>query len=213
MGVLVTEDPSNCTHLASPRIVRTRKFVCALARAPMVISTKYIDDCLAQNTKLNPDDYVLSDPDGEERQSFKLTEALSRARENKGRLLHGMTIYCTETANGGFDTYKAIVEANGGECRLYKARPSSAALLKVEGGDHNPDEIESETPEPVYLLSGSTPEETRLWPKFRKMVEGKGKLPRIVETDWILNTALRQEMHWYEQYALSEARINNASAS
>ncbi|KAL8727923.1 MAG: hypothetical protein Q9181_005524 [Wetmoreana brouardii] len=204
MGVLVTQDPIHCTHLASPGIVRTKKFVCALARAPMVISTEYIDDCLAKNERLEPEDYLLNDPVGEQKQGFRLSDAVSRAKNHRGQLLHGMSIYCTEPVKGGFDVYKAIIEANGGTCILYKARAGSMAASRAGGLEEDPDDMDTGKPEFVYLVSGSSPAEVALWPKFRQMVQGIGKLPRITETDWLLNSALRQELHWKDVYELKE---------
>ncbi|KAL8949659.1 MAG: hypothetical protein Q9222_004260 [Ikaeria aurantiellina] len=209
MGILVTQDPLHCTHLASPSIVRTKKFVCALARAPMVISTDFVNDCLAKNSRLEPEDYLLSDPAGEQKVGCKLSDAVSRAKNHRGHLLRGMSLYCTETVKGGFDVFKAITEANGGKCLLYKARAGSTIASKAGGQEDEPEDMDTDDPQYIYLISGSTPAEAALWPKFRQMVQGTGKLPRIAETDWLLNSALRQELHWDEIYALSEERIKN----
>lgn len=208
MGILVTQDPTHCTHLASPKILRTRKFVCALAHAPIVISTDYVVDCLAKDERLEPDDYLLNDPAGEQRLGFVLSEATSRAKNDRGRLLKGMSIYCTESVPGGFDTYKAIIESNGGKCLLYKARAGSA---RAAGHDEDPDGMADDEAGYTYLVSGVSPAEFGLWTKFRSMVLGTGKLPRIADTDWLLNLALRQEMHWNERYGLTEQSVRNTS--
>ncbi|KAL8700972.1 MAG: hypothetical protein Q9201_005164 [Fulgogasparrea decipioides] len=204
MGVLVTQDPTHCTHLASPGIVRTKKFVCALARAPVVISTEYVDNCLAKNERLEPEDYLLNDPVGEQKQGFRLSDAVSRAKNHRGQLLQGMSIYCTEPVKGGFDVYKAIIEANGGTCILYKARAGSMAASRAGGHEEDSDGMDTGKPEYIHLVSGNSAAEVALWPKFRQMVQGIGKLPRIAETDWLLNSALRQELHWKDVYELKE---------
>ncbi|KAL9029062.1 MAG: hypothetical protein Q9196_002644 [Gyalolechia fulgens] len=211
MGVLVTQEPTQCTHLASPSILRTKKFVCALAHAPVVISTDYVDDCLAKDERLEPDDYLLNDPAGEERLGFVLSEAMSRAKNHRGRLLRGMTIYCTEPVKGGFDTYKAIIEANGGTCLLYKARASSATASRPTGPGGDPEGMADDETDYIYLISGPSPAEIPLWSRFRSMVHAAGKHPRVVETDWLLNSALRQQVHWNEGYQLTEERVNNGS--
>ena len=209
MGVLVTQDPTHCTHLASPSILRTKKFVCALAHAPIVISTDYVDDCLAKDKRLEPDDYLLNDPAGEQRLGFELSGALSRAKNHRGRLLRGMTIYCTEPVKGGFDTYKAIIESNGGRCLLYKARASSATVPKAAGPEEGSEGMAEDEVEYIYLISGLSAAEAALWDKFRSMVRATGKHPRVVETDWLLNSALRQELHWDEVYELTEKLVSN----
>lgn len=37
----MTTRPSECTHLLCPHLVRTEKFLCALARAPFILSAKW----------------------------------------------------------------------------------------------------------------------------------------------------------------------------
>lgn len=204
---MLSVDPTNFTHLAAPNIIRTQKFICALAQAPIVLSTDFVDKCLEENTNLPPEQFLLSDPEGEKRLGIKLTGVIARAKENKGRLLHGYSIYCTETVHGGFDTYKSIVEANGGKCFLYRARAGSSTS-RVGGLDGDADGSVSETPEYAYLLSGVAHDEVRLWPKFRQMAQAMGKIPRIVRTDWMLDLALSQRDTWHETYELTEDNVS-----
>jgi len=167
-----------------------------------------MDQCLAQNEKLSPDDFPLSDVEGEKRLGFKLAEATKRAKANKNRLLQDFSIYCTENIFGGFDTYKSIVEANGGKCMLYRARAGSVTSSRAGGFDGNSDSnSESERDEYMYLMSGVTPEEARLWPKFRQMVQDIGKTPRIVRTDWMLDLALFQQIRWRASYELKDSEV------
>ncbi|KAI4116854.1 MAG: hypothetical protein LQ345_002796 [Seirophora villosa] len=207
-GILVTQDPTHCTHLAAPNLLRTRKFICALAYAPMVISSDYIDDCLAKEKRLEPEDYLLKDSDGEQRHGFQLNDSLSRAKNHRGRLLRGMTIYCTEAIKGGFDTYKAIIESNGGKCLLYKGRSGSVTASRAAGQEEDPNGTVENGAKHLYLVSGTTPAEVALWSKFRSMVQGAGLVPRIAETDWLLNVALRQELHWSDRCELKEEYVS-----
>lgn len=174
----------------------------------MVISTEFVDDCLAKNAWRDPEDYLLKDPEREAILGFQLSEAVGRAKIHRGQLLHGIPLYCTETVKGGFDVYKAIVEANGGRCLLYKARAGSIASSRVGGRDDDPDAMETDEPEYVYLVTGNTPVEMALWPKFRQMVQSIGKHARIVQTDWLLDSAIRQELHWDDIYEYKEDRVS-----
>lgn len=192
---MLTQEPGSCTYLAAPSIVRTQKFICALARGPIVLSTDFVDQCLAQNKRLQPEDFELKDVEGEARLGFKLTEVTARAKENKGHLLHGYVVYCTEAIHGGFDTYKAIAEVNGGKCLLYRARAGSHPVARAAGHDDDED-----SPQYLYLLSGDTPEEVKLWPKFRQLAEGNDMVPRIVKCDWMIEMAMSQRMQWQEYY-------------
>lgn len=208
LGILIIPDATNCSHLASPHIVRTQKFICALAHAPIVLSTDFIDDCLHSNERLDPNSYLLKDAEGEGRIGHKLSDALVRAKQNKGRLLQGMQIYVTEAIHGGFETYKAIVEVNGGKCFLYRARAGSHTAPRANTDDSDADDNDdNERFRNVYLISGTTPAEAKLWPRFRQMVEAKGKAPLVVRNDWMLNIALSQEIHWKDHYALTEKDV------
>ena len=205
LGILITQDPANCTHIAAPRILRTPKFLCAMAYAPVLLSTHFVDDCLAQNALLPLDDYRLEDSDGESRHEVDLAEVTIRAKANKCRLLRNDVIYCTEHIHGGFDAYKSIVEANGGRCLLYRARAGSVASSKM--GDAISEQPENIGLEHIYLISGTTPKDAKLWPKFRDMVHAIGKCPRIVKNDWILDVALTQEMRWKDIYEMTDSDI------
>jgi hypothetical protein len=43
----MTTKPSDCTHLVAPHLVRTEKFLCGLAAAPIVLSDKWALDSAA----------------------------------------------------------------------------------------------------------------------------------------------------------------------
>ena len=202
-------DAITCTHLAAPNIVRTEKFICALAHAPTIVSTDFIDDCLDQDELLDPDDYLLDDEDGEKRLGYKLSDSLRLAQKNKGKLLKGYAIYCTESIHGGFETYRAIINVNGGKCHLYRARAGSHTGLQSNQEEDEPQPGDRRTPQHIYLISGVTPEEARLWPKFRQMAAEMGKIPRVVRNDWMLNLALSQEVHWKDTYALTDNDIES----
>ena len=176
-----------------------------MAHAPVVISTDFVDHCLARNKLLSLDNFALNDVEGEKRLGFTIADATTRAEENKGRLLRGYTIYCTENIRGGFESYKSIVEANGAKCMLYRARAGSIAA-RTGPFDETEDNEEAEY---VYLISGASTEEKKLWPKFRTMVQGVGKRPRIVRSDWMLDLALRQEVRWLDSYELVDGEVDS----
>jgi mediator of DNA damage checkpoint protein 1 len=43
MGVKFTTKPNECTHLVARGIVRTEKFLCAMAVAPFVVTAKWAE--------------------------------------------------------------------------------------------------------------------------------------------------------------------------
>ncbi|KAI9839929.1 MAG: hypothetical protein M1819_000121 [Sarea resinae] len=204
LGIIVTEDPSQCTHLAAPQIVRTVKFVCALANAPIVVSTDFVDHCIREDEVPSATDYPINDPDGEERLGINLQAAITRAKSNKHRLLAGQTIYCTAGVNGGFETYKSIVEANGGSCLLYRGRAGSVPRMGVVHDGAAGEQDETDEKDVVYLISDTVPDEVRLWDKFRQVATKNKRVPRIVPTEWILDVAMSQEMQWKDKHKLDE---------
>ncbi|KIX94498.1 uncharacterized protein Z520_09884 [Fonsecaea multimorphosa CBS 102226] len=190
LGILVITDPSKATHLAAPNIVRTQKFVIALAYAPLVISTDFIDACLDEDKLLDPEKYKLHDKENEKRFQLSLDKSRQRAKKNANQLLQGRCIYCVENIPGGFDTFKAIVEANGGRCMLWKNRKGT---IVPSGRDDNHD---------VYLLSDNGKGNEGLCSRFKEMAEGSRKVPRIVRSDWLLETAMSQEIQPTKRYEL-----------
>lgn len=204
LGILVVQDARKCSHLAAPSILRTPKFVNALAYAPVIINIEYITQCLKKNELLDPRDFELVDKAAEERFSFSLKEAAIKAKQNKNKLLQGYNIYCVESIRGGFDAFKSIVDANGGNCLLFRGRVSHK-VQQPDSDDESSDEEPSERE--VYLLSSVAPEHQKLWPRFRQMVEEIGKTPRIVRVDWLLDIAMSQELHVADTYELDEETI------
>ncbi|KAI9804370.1 MAG: hypothetical protein M1833_007177 [Piccolia ochrophora] len=211
LGILIIQDPTSCTHLVAPSIVRTQKFVCTLSSAPIVLSTSFIDHCLEQNAlPARIEKFILRDPESERRYGFKLATALKHAKANKRRLLRGVSVYCTPGVHGGFDTYKAIVEANGGMAFLFRARAGSVSRRRVVGDDNKEEDPEEDSDEEgeedaadvVYLLSGDSDEEKRLWERFKAMVRENDMVPKVVKTEWLLDVAMAQEMRAADAYAL-----------
>ncbi|KAI9686070.1 MAG: hypothetical protein M1822_004053 [Bathelium mastoideum] len=209
MGILVTEDPTKATILCAPKVMRTRNFVVALAFAPLVVGTSFLDHCLKHNSPPPTAPHALgNDRDTKEQFGFCISESVERAKVNKGRMLRGWKIFCTEAVKGGFETYKDIVKYNGGQCLLWKGRQSLTVTKQQlvqkageegqsqDGGDEDEDDI-------AYLISGTSEKEIELWTKFRGWAEKNDLKPRIVSKDWLLISAMAQQIEWKEEYELS----------
>lgn len=197
MGILVVKDPLTCSHLAAPNIVRTEKFLCALATGPTIVTSKFIDASVASRSGKIPavEDFLLKDVVSEKKFGVKLKDVLVRAKANKRNLLRRVPIYCTHAIPNGSDTFKAIVEANGGTFALYSGRPT---IRKT-----NPEEDDGPA-EPVYLLTGQSPSERVLWPKFEQMARDGNMVPRIVDSEWLLDVAMSQLYKWDDKYLLKK---------
>ena len=205
MGIDIVQQASKCTHLASPRILRTPKFLCAIAHAPILLSTTFIDACLAKDELQDPEDFLLQDAEGETRFGLQLPNVLERAKANPGKLLRGYSIYCTDHIKGGYETYKQIIEENGGSCALYRGRPGSVtASRRTSEGDQMSQEPEGGK---MFLVSSASQQDAKLWTKFRQTVEGIGRVPMVVKTDWLLDSALSQEARDGDGYLLTDDMI------
>jgi Regulator of Ty1 transposition protein 107 BRCT domain/twin BRCT domain len=202
LGIIVTLDPARASHLAAPKILRTHKFVTALAYAPVVLSTDYIDACLERAECLVPEKFLLKDPDNEKKLGVSLTLSHSRAIENRKQLLRGRTIYCVENIHGDFEVFKSIIEANGGQCLQYRGRPTNLIPSTRAGSETSgtEDSVQNE----VYLLSGAGPQHKKYWSKFRAMAEHSRKSPRIVTAEWLLETAMCQSIQAIANYELRD---------
>lgn len=179
-----------CDYLAAPSIIRTVKFLCALAKGPTVISSDYIEKALEDGEAPPTEDFILEDNENETKFNFKLSRSVARAKSNRGRLLAGVPIYCTEKVRNGVESYRAISEANGAIFKVYRAR--SGTTIKPT----TPEEDGGAPPEPVYLLSTNNAEEKQLWERFRDMARKGNMEPRVVAPDWLLDVAMAQQVRF-----------------
>lgn len=174
-------------------MVRTKKFLCALASGPVVISTDFIDACIKKKAIQEVDDFLLKDVANEKKFKLKLKDSVARAKTNKRVLLRGVPIYCTEHVRAGWETYRDIIAANGGTCGLYKGRP---VIKKVSA------EEDDGPAEPVYLIS--VPKDKEMWEKFTIMAKEGNMIPKIVNVDWILDVAMSQQMASADKYLVKD---------
>jgi hypothetical protein len=128
-----------------------------------------------------------------------LRASLARAKENNRKLLKGWQVFCTERITGGFDTYKAIVEANGGSCLLFKNKTNmstSKRMLNTEIPAANQEDYANF----LYLVSDTSKEEVALWEPFNKMAEKANMEPMIVKKEWLLGVAMSQTITWKDEW-------------
>jgi hypothetical protein len=204
LGIHIVEDTAKVDILCAPKIVRTKKFICALAHAPYVVSTSFLDYCIKNKKVPEPAKYPLQDRETEERLGIKLRDSVEQAAQNKGQLLQGWQIFCTQDVNGGFDIYKAIIEANGGVAMLYKGR-TAMNVTKRSFDAANVAAAESQgedTGNTLYLISGDKKTEVGLWDKFKQMAEAADMVPVITRADWLLSVTMRHSIHWDDKWDL-----------
>lgn len=174
--------------------MRTVKFLCTLARGARVLSSDFIETVLESGELPDVNDFILKDKSAESKFDFDLTRSVARAKANRGKLLRGVPVYCTEKVRNGPDGYRSVAEANGAIFKLYRARGGTTIKPTTAEQDG------FAKPEPVYLLSGESPEEQQLWAKFRDMAQKGHMEPRIVVPDWLLDVAMAQQVRFDEKF-------------
>lgn len=194
LGIQIVQEGQPCDYLAAPHIVRTVKFLAALARGPTVISSEFVEQVIDTGKVPPIEDFTLKDSENESRFDIKLSRSVGRAKANRGKLLAGLPIYCTDKVRNGAESYKIISEANGAIFKIYRARSGTTIKPTTAEEDGNA------PPEPVYLLSTNSPEERQLWARFKDMAEKGNMEPRIVAPDWLLDVAMAQQVRFNDRF-------------
>ncbi|PTB77772.1 BRCT domain-containing protein [Trichoderma longibrachiatum ATCC 18648] len=196
LGIQIVSEGHPCDYLAAPHVVRTVKFLCALARGPTVISSTFIDQILDTGKIPDVSKFTLKDTEAEAKFNIDLEQSVARAKSHRGKLLRNVGIYCTDKVRNGPDSYRTIAEANGATFKIYRARSGSTIKPTTAEQDN------FLPPDPVYLLSGNSAEEKQLWTRFREMAERGHMEPRIVSPDWLLDVAMAQQVRFDKKFLI-----------
>ncbi|EHK44265.1 hypothetical protein TRIATDRAFT_245434 [Trichoderma atroviride IMI 206040] len=196
LGIQIVQEGQPCDYLAAPHVVRTVKFLCALARGPTVISSTFIEKTLETGQLQDVEDFILKDAEAESKYDVNLEKSVARAKAHRGKLLRSIPIYCTDKIKNGPESYRAIAEANGAMFMIYRAR--SGTTIKPTTAEQDG----FAPPEPVYLLSGTTSEEKQLWKRFKEMAINGHMEPRVVSPDWLLDVAMAQQVRFDKKFLL-----------
>lgn len=211
LGLFITDDFKKVDLLCAPKPVRTKKFVAALACAPTLVSTTYLDYALKNGKLPPPEKHLLEAKDFEKANGFRISEAMTRAKQNNHRLLKDWTIFCSQNVAGGFDTYKDIIEANGGKCIMWKGRTTSITASKrskTSNSEESQNQKEDEG-DVLYLISDPEKREFGYWTKFKELAAKEDMIPRVAKTEWLLQVAMAQYVHWKDEWELSEEIVKN----
>lgn len=177
-----------------------------MACGPIIVSTSFIDACLSGGKVPDLEKHLLDDAEGEKRFDFRLSQSTERALQNKHRLLKDWQIFCTDKVNGGFDTYRDIIVANGGDAYLWNGRQTALkARKRVKNIDKDVSQNqEGDEEDTLFLIGSGDKSEKPLWEKFKGMAKSNGLRPMIVKVDWLLNIAMAQCVRSDPGWVLSE---------
>ncbi|KAJ7770143.1 hypothetical protein DFH07DRAFT_266653 [Mycena maculata] len=171
LGVKTVTKVSDCTHLITPKLVRTEKFLGALASGvEFILTDKWVLDSIAANKLLPEEDYILHDEVNERKWDFSLLDAMERAKENGGKLFENKTFYVTSKIPFDTKLLKNVVNAQGG--KLVTTTPTLRTLNSAPGR---------------YIISCA--EDISVWRPLTKDHV-------IYSPELLLTSALTQEIDW-----------------
>ncbi|KAI0344360.1 hypothetical protein BDW22DRAFT_1355739 [Trametopsis cervina] len=135
LGGRFTTKASECTHLVARSVVRTEKFLCAMAVAAHIVTDKWIETCVSKKMVMPPEAFPLNDYENEKKYGFKLAEAVKRSKAQKGKLFEGKVFYVTPKVPVDAKLLKNVVTAGGGQIltqtptvRILKGNPNRAVI-------------------------------------------------------------------------------------
>ncbi|XP_053578009.1 mediator of DNA damage checkpoint protein 1 isoform X2 [Bombina bombina] len=111
LGGDVAESVSDCTHLVTDRVIRTVKFLCALARGIPIITLDWIYKCKKSSCFLSHNGFLVKDKVQEKNFNFNLSESLQKAK--KKPLFEGYEIHVTPNVKPEPEQMKEIIQCSG----------------------------------------------------------------------------------------------------
>ena len=140
---MVTDNAQDCTHIVTPRVARTIKFLSGISVCRHVVVPRWVEESGNQAKFKDEAEFVLRDTDAEQLFGMELATSLTRARERK--LLEGVCIYATPNVQPAQAALGEIVRCAGGKLVTL---PQVRALL-VENGAMAAGVIILSTPEDI----------------------------------------------------------------
>ncbi|EPX73448.1 BRCT domain-containing protein Brc1 [Schizosaccharomyces octosporus yFS286] len=185
-NIIITSNPSKCTHLVAPRILRTAKFLCAIPKGPQVVTMEWLQDSIKQRHPAPEDNYLLKDEEKEKEICCSIQDSLKRAREKGPTLLENYVIYLTAKtiAPANISAVTSIVKSNGGSCSTINS--FNKRLTKhLENGN---------------IIIITCQEDKHIWKDILSSFE-LYQNAFLQNYDWLMKTILRQELNTSEKVA------------
>lgn len=113
LGLTITSDYTQCTHLVMPKITRTAKFLCSFSHAKHIIHPNWLMACAKQRHLVDEQQFYLNDIKGENYFGFNLKESLQKRNARGTPLFKGFIFCITKSCIPSFKILKDIVESAG----------------------------------------------------------------------------------------------------
>ncbi|KAM8952748.1 mediator of DNA damage checkpoint protein 1 [Pelodytes ibericus] len=111
LGGEIADSVFDCTHLVTDRVIRTVKFLCALARGIPIVRRDWIEKCKKSGCFLSPAGFLVNDKEQEKKFNFVLSNSLQKAKRRA--LFQGYEIHVTSNVKPEPDHMKDIICCSG----------------------------------------------------------------------------------------------------
>ncbi|KAM0789281.1 hypothetical protein ACM66B_000121 [Microbotryomycetes sp. NB124-2] len=158
LGASWTDQPGQVTHLVVRQLSRTEKLLCCLAVAPFIVTTAWVDACIAAGRLVDEAPYLLKDEAKEKALGDTLVNILARARSR--RLFEGKTVYVTKGVEPEVSKIQKILQSGDATVITSKITPAAqASILRSDdvyvvscAGDRQQWETLAEKGKPIYSV-------------------------------------------------------------
>lgn len=131
LGGVVTDSPKACTHMVTPRIARTIKFLSGVSVCRYVVTPRWVEDSGKAGIFRDEEQFLLRDAPAEKLFGMELSVSLCLAKRQ--RLLDGMGVYATPAVQPPVAALRDIVGCAGGRVLDLREVRSALAIVGEEG--------------------------------------------------------------------------------
>uniref|UniRef100_A0A182KD64 Mediator of DNA damage checkpoint protein 1 n=1 Tax=Anopheles christyi TaxID=43041 RepID=A0A182KD64_9DIPT len=176
-GCKIVDIPELATILVTDRIIRTYKFLCAVAKGIPIVGQSYLDALQRSeaNEQINPWDHILSDVETEKRYKFQLRDTLLKAQKKK--LFQDYTVFVTSSTKPPPSELFLILTCAG-------AKPSKHCSPSSMVGDK------------VFVISD--PADVACWVKYRERFPGI----QIVSAEGFMVSMMQQSINFQKHHLM-----------
>lgn len=192
-GIEVTQDPVKANIVAAPRVVRTPKFLCALAYNVQFVTLEWFLDSMEQKTVVDPSAYTLIDPVAERDYEFSFKKSKKLAKTNQQQLLAGVDLCWMPETKENRPGLEDVAKANGAALTLFTAGPSGKGRLSGKSKEAGTEMI-------LLTSNASDPKQHSLCKLFTAFAASRQRKARIIDPDWLTRTALCQKIEPWDNY-------------
>lgn len=219
MGIHMARDPLKANIIVAPRIMRTEKFLAALAKGPKyILHPKFITNVIAAYKQNRLQTFQIADYSLEKHgKSSNISElpiplptllekAASRAK-SKNLLFNQMSFNITGYVPGGAAVLNKILSAHGLPTKVKQIKNALALRSGLKSisvsGDKKTCYLITMRPAGDKSAAGNNADNVKLIAKFRLICEDKELAAKVVEWNWVVACIFSMELEGHDEYVIS----------